>query len=194
MRAVDRMSVNMNGDFHEFAFKGNAQDIVDSSSFATGQGGSTLFPPEPAAGAVQLFAGAGKSRAGMAGSGSEPVLHGLAGSIEIRNNLDMRANEFGSILPRAIAPGAREVLVTLELFAQDDAATTALYQAARQQSPLSLMFQLGQMNGQLMGIYLKSLDAGCSGSSTIRKPGCKWKFSDTRAQGTADDEMVVAFG
>jgi hypothetical protein len=45
--AVDQFSVTLNGDFHQFGFKGNAQDIVDSSSFASGQGGATNFPAEP---------------------------------------------------------------------------------------------------------------------------------------------------
>jgi hypothetical protein len=114
-------------------------------------------------------------------------------SIEIRNNINMRANEFGSILPRAIAPGAREVFVTLELFSQDDAATTALYQAARQHSALSMMFQLGQLNGQLMGIYMNSLipDVPVFDDADNR---LKWKFHDARAQGTIDDEVTVAFG
>ena len=43
------MSVKLNGDFHEFEFKGSAQDIIDSVSFTTGQGGATTFPAEPAA-------------------------------------------------------------------------------------------------------------------------------------------------
>ncbi len=45
--AVDRMSISLNGDFHQFEFKGTAQDIVDSASFAAGQGGATTFPGEP---------------------------------------------------------------------------------------------------------------------------------------------------
>ena len=36
----------------------------------------------------------------------------------------MRTKEFGSSLPRGIAPGMREVTMTLELFGQDDEATT----------------------------------------------------------------------
>ena len=50
-----------------------------------------------------------------------------------------------------------------DLFAQTDTATPALYQAARQQSPISAMFQLGQVSGQLMGVYLKSVIPGGTG-------------------------------
>jgi hypothetical protein len=191
--AVDRMSVNLNGDFHQFEFKGQAQDIVDSSSFAVGQGGATVFPAEPAAASFSYSPVPGNLGQVWLGVIPNQFFTVAQASIEIRNNLNTRANEFGSMLPRAIAPGAREVLVTLELFGQDDAATTALYQAARQMSPLSMMFQLGQVNGQLMGIYLKSLvpDVPVFDDTDNR---LKWKFSDTRAQGTIDDEVVVAFG
>jgi hypothetical protein len=90
-------------------------------------------------------------------------------------------------------PGTRTVSVTLELFGQDNSATTALYQAARQQSPIGMMFQLGQVPGQLLGIYLKSLVPSVPqfDDSDSR---LQWKFSDMRAQGTAEDEIVVAFG
>jgi hypothetical protein len=45
---IDRMTVKLNGDFHQFEFKGVAQDLIDSSSYAPGQGGATTFPAEPA--------------------------------------------------------------------------------------------------------------------------------------------------
>jgi len=55
------------------------------------------------------------------------------------------------------------------------------------------MFQLGQIGGQLMGIYLKSMipDVPQFDDSETR---LKWQFRDTPAQGTVEDEMVVAFG
>jgi len=89
--------------------------------------------------------------------------------------------------------GTRTVSVTLELFEQDDAATPALYQAARQQSPVGMMFQLGQIPGQLLGIYLKSLVPSVPQFDDSDKR-LQWKFSEMRAQGTSEDEIVVAFG
>ena len=43
------------------------------------------------------------------------------------------------------------------LYQQDDVATAALYQAARQKSPISVMIQLGQQQSQLFGVYMKSV-------------------------------------
>ena len=67
---------------------------------------------------------------------------------------------------------------------RDDDATKALYQAARQQSPISVMFQLGDNDGQLMGVYLKSVvpevpefddgKTGCSGDSGHRGRRGRW--------------------
>jgi hypothetical protein len=190
---VDRMRINLNGDFHELAFKGNAQDIVDSASFTDGQGSMTTFPPEPAAAPFVYSPVPGNLGQVWLGATPNQMFTVSAASIEIRNNLDTRSKEFGSMLPQAIAAGTREVSVDLELFGQDDAATAALYQAARQQTPVSLMFQLGQISGQLMGIYMSSLvpDVPVFDDSEAR---LKWKFTDTRAQGTIDDEVMVAFG
>jgi len=116
-----------------------------------------------------------------------------AASVELKNNVDLRAKEFGSSLPQGIAPGQREVSMSLELFGQDDTATLALYQAARQQDPMGVMFQLGQVGSQLMGIYLQNV-VPVVPEFDDSETRLKWKFQDTRAQGTMDDEIVIAFG
>src|SRR6185436_10565323 len=140
---VDRMNVSMNGDFHQMRFQGMAQDVVDSASFQSGQGGLTGFPAEPAPTTVDYGLIPGNLGQVWLGAIPNQMLTVTQASVEIRNNLALREKEYGSILPLALAPGAREVRMSLEFFAQDDFATTALYQAARQQSPVSVMFQLG---------------------------------------------------
>lgn len=191
--AVDGLTVKLNGDFHQFDFKGPAQDLLDSSSFTTGQGGLTLFPAEPAQDGFSYSPVPGNLGEVYLGVFPSQLLTVSAASIQFQNNLDSRCREFGSILPMAVVGGTRTVSVTLELFSQDDAATTALYQAARQQSSVGMMFQLGQVPGQLLGIYLKSLVPGVPqfDDSCNR---LQWKFTDMRAQGTSEDEIVVAFG
>jgi len=85
------------------------------------------------------------------------------------------------------------VTAAFDLYSRDDDATNALYQAARQQSPISVMFQLGQTDGQLMGVYLKSVVPEVpefdDGQNRLQ-----WRFRSSRAQGTVDDEISVAFG
>ena len=109
------------------------------------------------------------------------------------NSLDLRAKEFGSNLPRAIAPGPRSVTAAFNLYEMDDAATQGLYQAARQQSPISVMFQLGVAQGQVMGVFLQSVVPEVpefnDGTNLLQ-----WKFRASRARGTVDNEIAVAFG
>ncbi len=191
--AVDEMQIAINGDYHEFHFSGVSQDVVDSSSFSASAGELQNFPQEPALGGFDYSIIPGNMGQAWLGATPSQFFTVTAASVAVKNHLDTRTKEFGSNVPRAISPGEREVTATFDLLAQDDAATPELYQAARQQSPISVMFQLGQMSGQLMGVYLKSVipevpefDDG--------KPRLQWHFRPSRGQGTSDDEIVVAFG
>ena len=190
---VDQFKVSMNGDFHQLEFQGMAQDLLDNASFQTGQGGMTVFPLEPAPTPVDYALVPGNLGEVWMGVIPNQLFTVTKASVEIKNNLAMRENEYGAILPLAIAPGAREVTMTLEFYSQDDVPTAALYQAARQQSPVGVMFQLGQTAGQMMGVYLKSMipDVPQFDDAETR---LQWRFSNTRAQGTVEDEVVVAFG
>jgi hypothetical protein len=55
------------------------------------------------------------------------------------------------------------------------------------------MFQLGEQQGQLLGVYLQSVipvapEFDDSGNRL------QWQFRPARAQGTLDNEIAVAFG
>ena len=190
---IDQMSVKVNGDFHEFTFSGSAQELVDSTSFTSGIGQLSSFPPEPALGAFDYSIVPGHLGQVWLGNGPDRFFTLTDAQIVLNNSLDLRGQEFGSSVPRAISPGTRDVSIDFQLFQQDDGATQGLYQAAKQQSPISAMLQLGQQPNQLFGVYLKSVlpevpeydDAGAR---------LQWHFRSSRAQGTVDDEIVVAFG
>ncbi|HTA42391.1 MAG TPA: hypothetical protein VK789_08090 [Bryobacteraceae bacterium] len=190
---VNEMTVKLNGDFHEFKFKGIAQDLIDGASFTAGQGGADTYPAEPAQTAFSYSPVPGNLGQVWLGVSPTQFLTVSSATIQLQNDVDSRAREFGTILPQAIVPGQRTVSVSLELFSQDDQATTALYQAARQQSPVSMMFQLGQVAGQLLGIYLQSVVPSVPQFDDSDRR-LVWNFTDTRAQGTAENEIVVAFG
>jgi hypothetical protein len=190
---IDQMSVKVNGDFHEFQFGGVAQELVDSSSFSSGIGQLTSFPPEPALGAFDYSIVPGHLGQVWLGNGPDRFFTLTDAQVVVKNNLDVRAHEFGSNLPRAISAGTRDVSIDFQLFEQNDAATHGLYQAAKQQSPISAMLQLGQQPNQLFGAYLKSVlpevpEYNDSGTRL------QWHFQSSRAQGTVDDEITVAFG
>jgi len=190
---VDRFSVSMNGDFHQFEFSGMAQDLVDSASFQPGQGGLATFPAEPTPDPVDYGLVPGNLGEFWMGVIPNQMFTVTQASVQLKNNLAMREQEYGTMLPLAIAPGPREVNVSVEFYAQDDVPTAALYQAARQESPIGVMFQLGQTAGQIVGVYMKTMipDVPEFEDSETR---LKWQFKNTQAQGTVEDEMVVAFG
>jgi hypothetical protein len=191
--AVDQMDILINGDYHEFHFSGLAQDVVDSSSFSAGAAQLQSIPEEPALDAFDYSIVPGHMGQAWLGTTASQFFTVTGATITVKNNLDARNREFGSQLPRAIAPGERTVSAAFSLYSIDDEATKELYQAARQQSPISVMFQLGEVPGQLMGVYLKSVVPEVpefdDGDNRLQ-----WKFRASRAQGTIDDEISVAFG
>jgi hypothetical protein len=116
-----------------------------------------------------------------------------AAELTLTNNIAIRAKEFGSDFVRCLQGGQRSVKLTFSLFEQDDAQTKALYQAARQRSPIGVMLQLGEQAGQLCGAYMPAMvpEVPEFEDSDTR---LAWKFSNSRAQGAVDDELYIAFG
>jgi hypothetical protein len=192
--AVDQMEILVNGDYHEVHFKGLAQDVLDSSSFSGNSVGQLSgFPQEPALGAFDFSVVPGNLGQAWLGTSPTQFFTITTASVVVKNALETRGREFGSSLPRAICPGQRSVTAAFDLYSQDDAATTELYQAARQRSPVSLMLQLGELEGQVMGVYLASVIPEVpefdDGDNRLQ-----WRFRSSRAQGTVDNEIAVAFG
>jgi hypothetical protein len=191
--AVDKLSLSINGDYHEFDFSGPAADILDNSSFTSGQGGLTQYPAEPADLAFSYSIVPGHLGQVWLGSTPERFYTLTAADVKLDNALDLRNHEFGIEGPRCISAGRRNISMAFSLYQQDDDATRSLYDSARQRSPITAMFQLGQQSGQMLGIYLKSVVPEIP-SFDDTETRLQWKFTNCRAQGTADDEMTIAFG
>lgn len=190
---VDKMTVSINGDFHQFEFSGVAQDLADTTSFASGIGQLTAFPAEPDLSSFDYSIVPGNL--GQVWLGSTPSQFSTLTNAQlvVGNSLDTRGQEFGSSVPLALAPGTRNVTIDFQLYQRDDTATQGLYQAAKQESPISAMIQLGQQPSQLFGVYMQSVLPTVPeyDDSTSR---LQWHFQSSRAQGAVDDEVVIAFG
>jgi hypothetical protein len=191
--ALNEMKVSVNGDFHEFQFLGDACDLLDNTSFESGQGALSAFPAEPEVSGLNYSIIPGHLGQAWLGSAPDQFFTLTKAELIFHNDLELRAREFGASQPRAIAPGIRTVTLDFSVFQQDDTATKALYQAARQRSPVSMMLQLGQQQGQLFGIYLKSVvpETPEFDDSERRQ---QWTFAKCRAQGGLNDEVFFAFG
>lgn len=191
--AVNRMRIRVNGDYHEFEFSGWAKDTIDNTSFSGGQGELASFPAEPPIEQFEYAIIPGHLGQAWLGNTPDRFFTITAAELVLDNDVEIRSREFGSDAARCLAEGVRTVTVDFELYEQNDAATKALYQAARQLSPIGVMFQLGQQAGQLFGVYLKSVVPEVPEFDDSDKR-LRWRFSTCRAQGTGDDEIFVAFG
>jgi hypothetical protein len=189
---VDQLEFAINSDFHEFRFKGYAKDVLDSASFDGPVGQLQAFPTEPALGAFDYSIVPGNMGQAWLGVSPTKFCTITTGSVVVNNGLQARSKEFGACGPKAFAPGMRTVTASFELYSTDSDATKELYQAARQSSPISVMFQLGEVEGQVVGVYLKSVvpEVPEFDDSDNR---LQWNFRASRAQGTIDDEISVAF-
>ena len=191
--AMDSMNIKVNGDFHEFEFSGPSQDLLDSASFAGGEGGLTDFPTEPSAADFDYTIVPGHLGQVWMGASPNRFFTLTAAELTLANNIAQRVHEFGSDVARCIAAGERAVGLNFRIFEQDDAQTKALYQAARQRSPIGVMLQLGEQAGQLFGAYMPAMVPEVpefdDGETRLQ-----WSFKNDRAQGTVDDELYIAFG
>lgn len=191
--AVDVLGFQVNGDFHQLSFSGFAADMIDNVSFEVGQGGLTAFPEEPSG--DDLIENPVPGHLGQAWIGVEPVqLFTLSEArITVKNNLDFRTNDFGSLLARCLVPGDREVSVDLVMYSQDGAPFDEIYQAARSRTAIPLMIQMGEAAGQMCGIYIPSFIPAVP-EFNDSEARLRWKLSGSQAVGTEEDEIYVAFG
>jgi hypothetical protein len=191
--AVDQLKVKINGDFQEFEFQGPAADILDSSSFAAGEGGLQSFPDEPAVDNPVYSVIPGHLGQAWLGPSPQQVFTLSDAELQLDNDIVLRDKEFGSTLAKGISPGVRKVSLSFSIYEMTDELSKSLYQAARQRSPISVTFQLGQQAGQMCGIYLKSVVPEVPEFDDSDRR-LQWRFINCRAQGVLDDELYVAFG
>jgi hypothetical protein len=171
----------------------SSRDIFDSHTFADGEAGLAEFPAEPALDKLDGVVVPGHIGQAWIGTAPDRVFSLVSASVRVSNSLHARSREFGVQGLRCISGGRRTVEVDFELYASEDASTKDMYQAAREGSPIQVMLQLGEQPGQLFALMMKSvrLELPEFNDSEDR---LLWKFSTGRAQGNADDELMVAFG
>jgi hypothetical protein len=191
--AMNTMTVKVNGDFQEFDFAGPARDLIDSASFVGAQGSLTTFPAEPAQTGFDYTIVPGHLGEVWLGTSPTEFFTLTSAELTLDNAVELRVKEFGSEFARCIAAGERSVKLNFELFELADAQTAELYQAARSRTPISVMFQLGEQTTQLFGAYMPAMVPEVP-EFDDRETRLQWKFQNSRAQGTVDNELYVAFG
>lgn len=191
--AVDVLEIAINGDYHSFHFSGPASDLVDRMSFQNGQAGLDSFPDEPSLDPDFVSAPVpGHLGQAWFGLPSNQFFTLLAAKVQLKNNLQLRSEEFGMTKPSGIVAGGRDVSVQFSVLAQDDNQTIELYKAARRQTGQSAMLQLGTQPGQLMGIFVPKVVTQIPhyNDGDLR---LAWDFQSGVAQGKGNDELFIAF-
>jgi hypothetical protein len=172
-------------------FSGLAANLLDSESFAPGTAGLQSFPTEPDSSAFDYSIVGGQLGEAWLGFTAQQVFTLTEASIQIKNNLVPRNMEFGYIYPASIAAGSRDVSISFSIFADDSTTVKELYLAAKQRNPISAMFQLGQQQGQMMGVYLPAVQLEIP-LYDDRQTRLIWDFKANVAQGTGNDEIFIA--
>ena len=190
--AVQSFTVTVNGDFHELQFAGPAGNVLDSASFEAGSAGLAAFPAEPSLSNFDFSIVPGNLGQVWLGNTSTQFYTLIEASVLVKNNVELRSVEFGSSYPMGMTQGPREVSSNFTVLVQDDAETSALYAAAKTRTTIPAMLQLGQQQGQIMGIYLSSItpEIPAYDDSNVR---LQWHFNNNLAQGVNDDEIYIAF-
>ncbi|MGC2661527.1 MAG: hypothetical protein WA324_26535, partial [Bryobacteraceae bacterium] len=88
--AADTFQFTLNGDFHEFVFRGPAADLLDTSSFVTGAAGLNAFPAEPSLSSFDYSVVPGHLGEVLIGSPENQFFTLTSASIEVKNNIDVR--------------------------------------------------------------------------------------------------------
>ncbi len=190
---VDELELELNGDFHQLTFRGEAVEVVDSASFEPGQGGLSSFPAEPELQPLMELPVPG--HLGQVWIGNSGTMLGTVASarIRIRNHVEMRWRDFGLLAPRCAAPGDREVRIDLEIYSSDNEVCEAIHASADRREPMALMVQMGETPGAMCGIHVANFVPSppefLDGEERLR-----WRLRGCQAQGFQDDEIYLSFG
>ncbi len=191
--AVNDFSLHLCGDFHELQFEGQAADIIDNKSFASGQGGLDAFPSEPAYDTLTDSPIPGHLGQAWIGTGPGQLYTLADATIKVTNNIDFRRKDLGSLEPRCLVAGNREVTADLELYGRDAALYDEIYQAARFGNPIPLLLQMGESAGSMCAVYLPSFIPAVP-ELLDDEERLRWRLSGSVAVGSEEDEIYVAFG
>jgi len=102
---VDRFEAEINGDYHEFRFRGFAAELLDSISFVPGQGGLSSFPQEPTGRRTPLLV---PGHLGQVWLGISPArAYTITGAkVVVENAIDPRDREYGATYREPLFPAS----------------------------------------------------------------------------------------
>lgn len=186
---TNEMVIALNSDFHGASFRGTTREVVSVTGFDGGGTGLESFPTEPPIALQDRRLVPGHVGRLFIG-GIEYYLLDL--SVRFLNNSDTETREFGMESTSCYSADVRSVSVQFQLYASENAAVSQLHALSRSRGETDLMIQLGDMPGELVGIYIPKFMPEIP----------ELKDADTRvvmsypssvAFGVTNDEISIAF-
>jgi hypothetical protein len=186
---IDEMEMALNSDFHGARFQGITREVASVAAFSPGYTGLSQFPAEPPF-TPQSFVLVPGHIGRLHLGGVEFFLLQL--SLRLRNQVDAKVREFGLGVAPCYSADLREVSVQFQLYASTKAAVTALHVMARNRQETDLSIQLGNKEGQLVGIHIPRFipeipELNDADSRVVMS------YPSSLAYGVVNDEISIAF-
>lgn len=113
-------------------------------------------------------------------------------SLRLRNRVDAKVREFGLGVAPCYSADLREVSVQFQLYASTKDAVTALHAMARNRQETDLSIQLGNKEGQLVGVHVPRFipeipELNDADSRVVMS------YPSSLAYGVVNDEISIAF-
>lgn len=186
---IDEMEITLNSDFHGARFRGIAREVASAAEFRAGHTGLAEFPSEPSV-APQSFILVPGHIGRIHLGGVEFYLLQL--SLRLRNQVDASVREFGLDVAPCYSAGLREISIQFQLYASTKDSVTALHALARRREETDLSIQLGNREGQLVGIRVPRFVPEIP-ELTDAESRVVMSYPSSLAYGVADDEISIAF-
>jgi hypothetical protein len=192
---VQEATFNLGQDIATVSASGECLWVVDSVNFsatdATGKGGLSSFPAEPASPVTN-----GGIIAGFTGSAtfdSNVLANIRTATLKIGTGNSIVKDTFGKYYGDSAEGDLRNVTLSFSLYDQDDAGTTNLYQKAISKTPINVTLQIGTVTGNKWTFTIKGLQLAVPNLDDSQR---RWSasFGDSAASGsslTALDEVAL---
>jgi hypothetical protein len=192
---VNEATFNLGQDIASWSASGECMWVLDSVNFsgtdATGKGGLTAFPSEPASPVTNGGIIAGFT--GQATFDSNVLANIRTATLKITTGNAIVKDTFGSYYGTTPEGDMRAVALSFGIYDDDASGTTNLYQKAITKTPINVTLQIGTVTGNKWTFTVKGVQLAVPSLDDGQR---RWSasFGDSQASGssiTALDEVAL---
>jgi hypothetical protein len=192
---LNEATFNLGQDIASWSASGECMWVLDSVNFsgtdATGKGGLTAFPSEPASPVTNGGIIAGFT--GQATFDGNVLANIRTATLKITTGNSIVKDTFGSYYGTTPEGDMRAVALSFGIYDDDASGTTNLYQKAISKSPINVTLQIGTVTGSKWTFTIKGIQLAVPSLDDGQR---RWSasFGDSQASGssiTALDEVAL---